>query len=124
MLPPRAVEVLRRLLIAMSTDEELVLVCNLDTDLVGSALLVDGLDQLLARAGAAMTSQQVAELLNVSRPYVVKLAHTGKLPHVMVGNRHRFRMADVVEYRDAMKTDRADALRQLAPTGGYDDSEF
>jgi excisionase family DNA binding protein len=41
-----------------------------------------------------LTSQEVADLLNVSRPYVVKLARDGKIPHKMVGNRHRFLLSD------------------------------
>lgn len=35
-------------------------------------------------------------MLNVSRPFVVKLAKDGYLPHHMVGNRHRFYLADVL----------------------------
>jgi excisionase family DNA binding protein len=47
---------------------------------------------------AELSSQETADLLGVSRPHVVKLARTGELPHRMVGNRHRFRRADVLAY--------------------------
>ena len=46
-----------------------------------------------------LTSQQVADLLNVSRPNVGKLARQGLLPHRMVGNRHRFNTRDALTYK-------------------------
>lgn len=50
-------------------------------------------------ASFELTSQQAADVLNVSRPHVVKLARHGVLPHRMVGNRHRFLASDVRAYR-------------------------
>jgi excisionase family DNA binding protein len=47
--------------------------------------------------GSMVTSQQAADLLNVSRPHVVKLARDGGLRRVRVGNRHRFRLEGVLE---------------------------
>jgi excisionase family DNA binding protein len=73
---------------------------------------------------ASMTSQEAADLLNVSRPYVVKLARKGELPHTKVGNRHRFRHEDVLEYAERMRSVQDDALRKLAPEGGYTQSDF
>jgi excisionase family DNA binding protein len=73
---------------------------------------------------AELTSQEAADLLNVSRPYVVKLARDGVLAHHRVGNRHRFTLADVLDYRDHMRTVREDALAELAPAGGYTAADF
>ena len=73
---------------------------------------------------ALLTSQQVAEIFNVSRPYVVKLARSGVLPHTLVGTHHRFAIADVVEFERKARVDRADALRELAPVGGYTTEDF
>ena len=49
-----------------------------------------------------VTTQQAADMLNVSRPFLIQeLLDTGKIPHHKVGNRRRIRMQDVIEYRDA-----------------------
>jgi excisionase family DNA binding protein len=71
-----------------------------------------------------MTSQEAADLLNVSRPYVTKLAREGRIAHQMVGTHHRFTRADVLAQREQMRADRTDALRDLAPAEGYQDSDF
>ncbi len=73
---------------------------------------------------ASLSSQQAADLLNVSRPFVVKLARTGQLRHTKTGNRHRFAVADVLEYDARARRERDDALREVAPGDGYDDSDF
>jgi excisionase family DNA binding protein len=65
-----------------------------------------------------VTSQEAADLLNVSRPYVVKLARDGVLAHHRVGNRHRFTLADVLDYRDQMRTVPEEALAEVASTDG------
>lgn len=69
--------------------------------------------------GAEITSQQAADLLNVSRPYVVKLARDGVLPYRRVGNRHRFNRADVETYAQSEKKRRAALLASIVPEGGY-----
>lgn len=71
-----------------------------------------------------MTSQEVADFLNVSRPYVVKLARSGILPHRMVGNRHRFAARDVAAYRQAAVRQRERALAALVPAEGYGPEDF
>lgn len=73
---------------------------------------------------AELTSQEAADLLNVSRPYVVKLARDGLLAHHRVGNRHRFTLADVLDYRDQMRVIREKALAELAPADGYTAADF
>ena len=71
-----------------------------------------------------LSSQQTADLLNVSRPYVVKLARAGVLPHRKVGNRHRFAAADVLTYRDQERHRREAALAAMAPSDGYRAEDF
>lgn len=71
-----------------------------------------------------LTSQEAADLLNVSRPYVVKLARDGVLPHHRVGNRHRFALADVLEHRGHMRATAEEALTALAPSDGYTAADF
>ena len=78
----------------------------------------------VADAQAQLSSQQVADLLNVSRPHVVKLAQTNALPHHKIGNRHRFALQDVLTYQRMAQTRTAAALAELAPAGGYRKSDF
>lgn len=71
-----------------------------------------------------LTSQETADLLNVSRPYVVKLATTGELPHRKVGNRHRFQLSDVLAYDQLASRRRSEALAALSPEEGYTVEDF
>ena len=59
-------------------------------------------------------TQQAAELLNVSRPYLVKLVESGALPHRKVGPRRRLYLEDVLTYRAGLEAQRQAALQALA----------
>ena len=61
-----------------------------------------------------ISTQQAAELLGVSRPYLVKLVEAGELPHRKVGPRRRLHLEDVLAYRTRLKQTREDALQALA----------
>ncbi len=63
---------------------------------------------------AEITTQQAAELLGVSRPYLVGLIDKGVLPARKVGPRRRLLIADVLAYRAETKAKRREALRELA----------
>lgn len=67
----------------------------------------------VASLAAEITTQEAAELLNVSRPFVVKLLDDGQLPFRKVGNRRRMRLADVVAYRRRDDEHRDLVLRRL-----------
>ncbi len=90
----------------------------------GESVTVLGEDTEADLEGAVISSQEAADLLNVSRPFVVKLAKTGQLAHHLVGNRHRFNRADVLAYAEQMRTERSEALTALAPAGGYAAEDF
>lgn len=72
----------------------------------------------------SLTSQNVADILNVSRPYVVKLAKQGELPHQMVGTHHRFRSQDVEAYNARMRAERRSALAAMSAETEYRDEDF
>lgn len=73
---------------------------------------------------ATLTSQEAADLLNVSRPHLLKMARNGALPHVMAGTHHRFPMSALQEYARTLRRDRSEALREISPAGGYRSDDF
>src|SRR5215213_5127398 len=90
----------------------------------GEAVTIVGEQTQEGLAGAAISSQEAADLLNVSRPHVVKLAKTGQLAHHLVGNRHRFALADVLAYAERMRIVRSEALAAIAPADRYTAEDF
>lgn len=64
--------------------------------------------------GKQLTTQQAANLLNVSRQYLVRLLEHGKLPHSKVGKHRRIRVDDVLAFKRQRDDTRKKALDQLS----------
>lgn len=71
----------------------------------------------IASDDTLLTTQEAADLLQVSRPTVVKLLDRGDLPVVMRGSHRRVRLTDVLDYDRQQGRDRAEALARMQQEG-------
>ena len=94
-----------------------------DVELPTSALklLVDILSELadgnavqVVPVHAELTTQEAADLLNVSRPHFVKLLEDGELPFHRTGKHRRVRFAELMQYKEARDHASEDAMAELA----------
>lgn len=95
-------------------------------------LLMDILEAMAAGRGvtlipenAELTTVQAADILNVSRPFLIKLLEEGVISYRLVGKHRRMRMDDVIAYKERIDRDREMALDQLVEEAqregmGYD----
>jgi len=74
--------------------------------------------------GREVTTQQAADLLNVSRQYLVRLLDEGRIPFRKTGKHRRLRVEDVLSFKEKRDKDRRAGLRELSQMtqefGGYD----
>jgi excisionase family DNA binding protein len=116
-----AIEVIERL--AESSDE-LHLLAGDATVVVPDAIrtileqaaheLVRGNRVSLVPIGRMLTTRQAAELLNVSRPFLIGLLESDQIPFEMVGTHRRVPIDEVLRFREARSIGRRRALRQLS----------
>lgn len=78
-------------------------------------LLLAGKQVRVIEDDDAMTTQEAADLLSVSRPHLVKLLETEQIPQLAKAGRHR-RVARtaVLKYQRDQQTQRGSALKELA----------
>lgn len=100
-VPEQVYEVLRDVAVAMSQ---------------GLAVTVAPHDTLL-------TTQEAADMLNISRPTLIRLLHEGEIAYEQRGRHRRVRLADVLDYQHRSRQERRAALdeesrsaaREVAP---------
>lgn len=73
----------------------------------GKAITVNPVD-------AEITTQEAADLLNVSRPFIVKLLEKGEIPFHKVGSHRRIKLKVFIKYKNRYKKQQREALDELA----------
>ena len=77
-------------------------------------IMAEGKAISLLPAESEISTQQAAEMLNVSRPHVVKLLETHKIPFRKVGKHRRILVEDIIAYAKQFQDQREIALQKLA----------
>jgi excisionase family DNA binding protein len=75
--------------------------------------MAEGKDVSIMRKDAELTTQMAADLLNVSRPYLVSLIEGGHIPFHKTGTHRRLKVSDVLAYKQRRDTESLAALEAL-----------
>ncbi len=94
---------------------------NMDIPVSALRLLIDVLTELgdgnsvkLIPIGSELTTQEAADMLNVSRPTLIRMLDNAEIPYHRTGNRRKLRYTDIVAYRERTRAARISALDELS----------
>ncbi len=103
------------LFVASSQDEE-----PIELPAGAAAVLRDVMQIIAAGHGltvvplhSELTTKQAADILNVSRPYLIKLLDAGEIPFHKVGSHRRIRTEDVMRYQQTLRDQQEVILDQM-----------
>ena len=77
-------------------------------------IMASGRAVTIVPQNAELTTQQAADFLSVSRPFLIQILEEKKIPFRMVGTHRRVHFEDVVRYKEAVDTERRKVLDELA----------
>lgn len=63
---------------------------------------------------AELTTQEAADMLNMSRPTLIKLLDSDQIPHFRKGNRRKVAFVDVISFKTNLDKQRLSALDELS----------
>ena len=64
--------------------------------------------------GVELTTQQAADLLNVSRPYLIKILDEKQIAHTLIGRHRRIKAVDLFAYKKKRDAERERLLTKMA----------
>jgi excisionase family DNA binding protein len=79
-----------------------------------SRLISSGKSFSIMPVNAELTTQQAADMLNVSRPYLVKLLETNEIRFTKTGRHRRIKAEDLFSYKEKRDSERARILSDMA----------
>ena len=80
-------------------------------------MLRQGQIVLLVPLEHELTTNQAADILNVTRPYLLGLLDSGDLPSTMVGAHRKVRFSALMEYKERRDAERLRGIERLADLG-------
>jgi excisionase family DNA binding protein len=118
--------------IAATDGHNLTLTFSDGTDVVMPAELVEVLRDAasamlsghavtVAPHNTALTTQQAAELLGISRPTLVRLLEAGEVPYTQPGRHRRVALADLIHYQEGLRSARRTILATMSAEAAHDD---
>lgn len=95
------------------------------------ALLIDILETFASGRGitlipqnAELTTVEAARILNVSRPFLIKLLDEKAIAHRLVGRHRRILIDDVLQYKERIDRQRQSVLEQLTADAQENDMGY
>jgi excisionase family DNA binding protein len=85
-----------------------------------AAAMAQGMAVSVAPLHAVLTTQQAADMLNISRPTLIKLLEDGEIGYDKPGRHRRIRLADVLDYQQRSRRERRALLDDLTRSAGDD----
>ena len=76
--------------------------------------MAEGKSIALMPTTAEITTQQAADILNVSRPHIIKILEKREIPYKKVGSHRRILLQDILAYESTFKKERRKQLNSLA----------
>jgi len=73
----------------------------------------DGKSVDIVAEDTELTTQQAADILNVSRPFIVKLLEGGRIPFKKVGKHRRVLLQDILKIKEQQNKTRESQLEKL-----------
>jgi excisionase family DNA binding protein len=77
-------------------------------------LMMQGRAIFIVPADKEVSTQEAADVLNVSRPFLIKLLEEGKIPFINVGSHRRIRFSDLMDFKKKRDAKREQALEKIA----------
>ena len=76
--------------------------------------MAEGKSISLIPSDSEVTTQQAADMLNVSTPHIVKLLEEGAIPYKKTGSHRRILLEDLIAYDKKLKDQRSASLKAIA----------